>query len=77
MFNNIMVGAPTTITPMQAIQIGINPAVYRGEAGKAPRIAENGNWEVFNSKTGEWEDTGVSTTGGGGSASIATKEQPG
>lgn len=76
MYNNLIVGTPVTITQPQALQIGISPAVYRGEAGKAPRINESGNWEVFNSKTGEWEDTGVSATGGS-SASIATKDQAG
>lgn len=63
--SNIIIGNTTTITPTQAIQIGISPAVYRGEPGKPPRIGENGNWEIYNNRTGEWEDTGVAAAGGG------------
>ena len=67
MFNNhIIISDASQITTEQALRVGITPAVYRGEPGKAPRINEKGNWEVFNNKTDEWEDTGVAAAGGSG-----------
>lgn len=75
--SNVIVGNTTTITPMQAIQIGINPLVYKGEPGKAPRIGENGNWETYNNKTGEWDDTGVAAAGGGSGSGSSGGEDAG
>ncbi|MBR4882949.1 MAG: hypothetical protein IKU18_03630, partial [Bacteroidales bacterium] len=34
-----------------------------GEPGKAPRINEAGNWEIYNAETQAWEDTQISATG--------------
>lgn len=53
------------LSDAQAISVGLRPAAYRGEPGKAPRIGENGHWEIYDAETGEWRDTGVNAGGGG------------
>lgn len=52
------------IDAVEAMKVGIRPAVYRGESGKAPMIGEDGYWYVWNSSTEEWENTGVYGQGG-------------
>ena len=38
-------------------------ALPKGDAGKAPRIGENGNWVTYNSEAEAWEDTGIYSGG--------------
>ena len=47
-----------------AIELEINPAMYRGPAGKAPRIGEDDCWEVYDNEREEWIRTGVFARGG-------------
>ena len=39
------------------------PAGPQGEPGKAPRIGENDNWEIYDNETQAWKDTGVRAKG--------------
>ena len=38
----------------------------RGAAGKSPYIGENGNWYTFDDQSGEYIDSGISASSGGG-----------
>ena len=51
------------LSPEEAMEVGIHPAAYRGESGKAPKISEDGYWLVWNNDTEAWEDTGVYARG--------------
>lgn len=63
------------LTDEQALQIGIQPAAYKGDRGergepgaegapgRSPRINESDIWEVYDNTTGAWLSTGVSAHG--------------
>ena len=48
------------------INVNVLDQFIRGEDGKSPYIGENGNWFIYNDDTGEWEDSGISPSAGGG-----------
>ena len=52
------------IAPEEALELGINPAIYRGEPGKAPRIGIDDCWEVYDNESGAWLNTGIFARGG-------------
>lgn len=47
-----------------ALELGIRPAVYRGEDGKSPKIGADGCWYVWDNGSEDWISTGVSARGG-------------
>lgn len=52
------------LSDQEALEVGLNPAAYRGEPGKSPRIGADDCWEVYDETTGEWLSTGVNARGG-------------
>lgn len=52
---------PDTDIPAYAQLVNLSEKAV--ESAKAPYVGENGNWFVYSTESGEWEDTGVTAEG--------------